>query len=203
MLVGSYLCGSLATAIWTGKVLRGIDIRDHGSGNAGATNVYRVLGWKAALLVVLVDVSKGLIPTLLAANVAADMEAEQRVWFQIAAGICAIAGHVWTLFAGFRGGKGVGTAAGVLLALFPLAVPLCILVFALIVWRTGYVSLASIFAVASLPVIIAVLEFGLDRPVARALWILALAMVPFIVFTHRSNIRRLWRGEEHRFTRSR
>ncbi|MCB1043995.1 MAG: glycerol-3-phosphate 1-O-acyltransferase PlsY [Acidobacteria bacterium] len=197
-LIVAYLCGSIPTAIWVGRIARGIDIREHGSGNAGATNAYRVLGWKLALIVVFVDVLKGFLPTWAVSQ-----------WFmpnppllQIGVGMAAISGHVWTIFAGFRGGKGVGTAAGVLLALYPVAVPICLAVFACVVWRSGMVSLASMCAVATLPASLWVLQQFFGYRIQTELWVLAIGIVPFVVFTHRSNIGRILRGEEHRFGRS-
>ncbi len=198
-LVASYLCGSIATSIWVGRWVYGLDVREHGSGNAGATNVYRVLGWRPALFVVIVDVAKGWAPTWLAVLVFSEMPPVRLVSLQIAIGVSAILGHVWTVFAGFRGGKGVGTAAGVLLALFPIAVPICILVFGLVVWRTGLVSLASITAVCCFPIVLAVLQVYFGQSIAPPLWGLAAAIVPFIIYTHRSNLKRLLAGEENRF----
>jgi glycerol-3-phosphate acyltransferase PlsY len=110
-------------------------------------------------------------------------------------------GHCWTIFAGFRGGKGVATAAGMLLVLYPLAIPLCLLVFALVVWLTRYVSVGSLSAVSALPLFLLIANFGFGHLTPPALWILAVVMVCLIFYTHRANIRRLMAGTESRFGR--
>ena len=195
----SYVMGSIPTSIWIAKIVYGMDIRAHGSGNAGATNVFRILGWKPALAVVVVDVAKGFVPAYYLFQIRFAEISWDPVYLQLLAGFAAIVGHVYTIFAGFRGGKGVATAAGMLLALYPLATPICILVFAVVVGMTRIVSLASITAAASLPVVLLVLVYGFDRQVPMPLVVLSFAVAAFIAFTHRSNIQRLVRGEEHRF----
>ena len=126
----SYLIGSFPTSIIVGRALRGIDIREHGSGNAGGTNIFRVLGWKPALFVVLFDIFKGWLPAAYLAKLYFEATLLPDLGlFQVLCGFAAVLGHTYTVFAGFKGGKGVGTLAGMLIALFPVAVPLCILVF--------------------------------------------------------------------------
>ena len=198
--LAGYVMGSIPTSIWLGKLCYKIDIRRHGSGNAGGTNVFRVLGWKPALVVILVDVGKGLVPTLYFAQWRLVETAPDHTYFQLAAGFAAICGHVWTLFAGFRGGKGVGTAAGVLIVLYPLALPLCLLVFIVTVALTRYVGLASILATVTLPMIQLVFMLLSYRTVARPLLVLSILLVPFILFTHRSNIARMMAGTEHKIS---
>lgn len=193
-----YLCGSIATAVWVSKYIYGKDVRLHGSGNAGATNVYRVLGARPALIVTIIDVSKGAIPTALAAQMLRPEITADPVWFQIMAGSFAVVGHCWPVFARFRGGKGVATGAGMLVVLYPVAVPICIAVFALIVYRTRYVSLGSICAAATLPLTQLVSMFFLGREVSLPLLILGGLLLPFVLFTHRSNIQRLIQGNENR-----
>lgn len=193
LILLSYLCGSVPTAVWTGKVLKNIDVREHGSGNAGATNVYRVLGWKAALFVVVIDVAKGFIPAFWFPNL---LMQQPPAWAGLVAGICAVLGHVWTVLAGFRGGKGVGTSAGMLLALFPLSMPFCLIVFALVVGTTGYVSLASMLATLTLPLSLLYFHFSGRTVVPLHLWLASVSLFLFIVFTHRSNLKRLVQGTE-------
>ncbi|MEL6822937.1 MAG: glycerol-3-phosphate acyltransferase, partial [Calditrichota bacterium] len=138
MIVISYLMGSFPTSIIAGKLLKGIDIRQHGSGNAGATNVFRVLGWKAGSVVLFIDIMKGLIPTAMLYQVGLKGMNWEPVNMQILAGISAVFGHIWTVFAGFKGGKGVGTGAGMVVGLLPKAVIIAILVFIVTVAITRY-----------------------------------------------------------------
>ena len=126
----SYVTGSTPTSIIVGKLTRGIDIRKHGSGNAGGTNVFRVLGWKPALVVVIVDVFKGWLPTAVyALHSVNHINIGDVGILQILCGFFAVLGHTYPIFAGFKGGKGVGTLGGMLIALFPVAIPLCLVVF--------------------------------------------------------------------------
>jgi glycerol-3-phosphate acyltransferase PlsY len=168
---------------------RGIDLREHGSGNLGATNAFRVLGWRAAAPIFVVDIAKGWFPTYWFPR----WDGETGVAWALAYGAAAIVGHVFSIYVGFRGGKGVATGAGVFLALAPLAVLVGLLVWVALVYATGYVSLASVTAAAILP--IAVLLFQGIGPV---FW-LATALAAFVILAHRANVGRLMRGEEHRF----
>ena len=198
LILISYLIGSFPTAIVAGKWLKSIDIREHGSGNAGATNVFRVLGWKAGVTVLLIDMFKGFAPVwwLTPPNTDADMF----VLFQISIGIAAIAGHIWTVFARFRGGKGVGTAAGVFLALQPVPVLLCLLSFIIIVAITRYVSLGSMISAALLPVFILLRKQVLDEPVSLLIMGLSIVLAILIIFMHRENIVRLRAGNENKLS---
>ena len=141
----SYLLGSFPTSIVVSKKLRGIDIREHGSGNAGGTNVFRVLGWKPGVFVMLCDVAKGVVATLFISQIRIDPIPEilDPRLVQLFAGIFAIIGHIWTVFAGFRGGKGVGTAAGVFLALYPISILICFVVWGIVLLITRIVSVSS------------------------------------------------------------
>jgi len=201
ILLSGYLVGSIPTSIITGKVLRGIDIREHGSGNAGATNVLRVLGWKPAVVVMLVDVGKGALATLVCSRLRIDPIALDPIVLRIIAGSAAVVGHVWTIFAGFRGGKGVGTAGGMLIALYPIAALVCLIIFGTLVATTRYVSVGSISAAIALPVVLILLDRVFGRPVPSLLFDLSLVMTVLIVFTHRSNIKRLIQGTENRIGR--
>ncbi|MCH8068702.1 MAG: glycerol-3-phosphate 1-O-acyltransferase PlsY [Candidatus Marinimicrobia bacterium] len=200
ILIG-YIIGSFPTAILTGKTFKGIDIREHGSGNAGATNVYRVLGLKPALLVVTIDILKGWLATTylpvlieLTPNIDLDIGITH-----ILAGLSATIGHTFSIFTKFKGGKGVATIAGMIIALYPIAVLFCLFVFIvmLIIW--GYVSLASIAASLILPIIVHFYSiFGLLPPLT-SLKFFSLIIPLFVLYTHRSNIRRLLDGTENRF----
>ena len=204
LLSASYVTGSIPTSIIVGKVFKGIDIREHGSGNAGATNVFRVLGWKQALIVVVVDIFKGWLPAAVyATSLFQGQPIEETGVVQILCGFAAVLGHTNTIFAGFKGGKGVGTLGGMLLALFPVAVPLCLIVFAVVLMLTGYVSVGSILASASLPIFLFILPpLGFADTAPLSLLIFSLLVPWFIIFTHRSNITRLRSGDENRFEKA-
>lgn len=184
----AYLLGSLPSSYVAGR-LRGVDLREHGSGNLGATNVYRVLGAGAAVPVVVFDIAKGFVPTSLFPGW--DGSADARL--AIAYGLAAIAGHVWPVFLRFRGGKGVATGAGVLLALAPLTTALGLLIWIGVVSLTRYVSVASIAAATLVPLLAALL----DAPGSTVAFCALVA--GFVWWTHRSNLRRLRDGTEHRF----
>ena len=188
-LLASYFIGAIPNSYLAGKLFKGIDLREHGSGNLGATNVWRTLGPKFAIPVGILDSAKGAIPVLFIAPLAADAKL-----FALACGIMAVLGHVFSVFVGFKGGKGVATAAGVMLGLTPLAVVVTTAVWLVILWTTGYSSLGSIVAAAILP-----LAAWLLHPADRDLvWVQSLVALAIIWF-HRSNIRRLLAGTESRF----
>lgn len=203
LLLLSFITGSIPTSIILGKIVKGIDIREYGSGNAGGTNVFRVLGWRPALIVVIIDIFKGWLPTAIYATILFQGQPITNIGIvQILCGFAAVLGHTYTIFAGFRGGKGIGTLAGMLLALFPIALPLCIIVFIITLILTGYVSLSSILATVALPIILLVLPiFGIQQSTSSLL-IFALLVPLFAIFTHRSNIVRLRDGTENRFEKA-
>lgn len=186
LVIASYLLGSVPTGLLLGKAL-GVDIRTSGSGNIGATNVYRTLGRKVGIATLLCDCLKGLIPVL-----AARWLGLPDIW-TAAAGFAAFFGHVYTVFLRFKGGKGVATALGVFLGASPLAVLTAIGVFALVIWKWRYVSLASITAAAAMPIIVAIID---KRPLITAMTILIAAIV---IWKHRENISRLKAGTENKF----
>ena len=204
LLSASYVTGSIPTSIIVSKVFKGIDIREHGSGNAGATNVFRVLGWKQALIVVVVDIFKGWLPAAVyATSLFQGQPIEETGVLQILCGFAAVLGHTYTIFAEFKGGKGVGTLGGMLLALFPVSVPLCLIVFAVVLILTGYVSVGSILASAALPIFLFILPpLGFADTAPLSLLIFSLLVPCFIIFTHRSNISRLRSGAENRFEKA-
>jgi acyl phosphate:glycerol-3-phosphate acyltransferase len=190
LLLAAYLVGAFPTSYVVGRA-RGIDLRQHGSGNLGATNALRVLGWKAATPIFVVDIAKGFVPVYLFPQ----WTGTDPAWPVLAYGAAAIVGHVFSVFVGFRGGKGVATGAGVFLALAPMAVLGGLAVWLVLVATTGYVSLASIAAAAALPVLVVLT--GASTPVL----VLAAVIGVFVIYAHRANIGRLARGEEHRFRR--
>jgi len=199
VIVLSYLIGSIPTSLITGKILRGIDIREHGSGNAGATNVFRVLGWKPGVFVLLFDGFKGFAATYWISQIAFDPNSLPAEIMQIIAGCSAIIGHIWSVFARLRGGKGVGTAAGMLIALYPLAFLFCIVVFVIVVFSTRYVSVGSMSAALTLPLVLALFRYGLYKDIPDALFIFSFFAAGLIIFTHRTNVKRLINGTENKF----
>ena len=198
ILLLSYLVGSIPTSIIVSKLFFGFDIRDRGSGNAGGTNAFRIMGWKVGLLVMILDLGKGVLATYLISQLRIDSLTWPLVYIQIIAGTAAVIGHIWTIFAGFRGGKGVGTAAGMLLVLYPISFVICLLIFFLILLTTRYVSVSSMTAAVFLPIVLYLLHVLVNRPVSMPLLVLAISMAILIVFTHRSNIQRLIHGNENR-----
>ncbi len=192
----AYLFGSIPTAIIAGKILKGIDIREHGSGNAGATNVLRVLGWKAGLVVLMIDMLKGFVPVFWIAPLFATPD--YVVYYQILAAIAAILGHIWTLFAGFKGGKGVGTSAGVFLGLAPWPLLSALAVFIVVVALTRYVSLGSLLAALAFLAGLLAERFVLNIPVPDILLYLGAIVVILIWYAHRENIKRLIAGNENK-----
>lgn len=191
-LAASYLLGAIPTSYLAGRLIRGIDLRQHGSRNLGATNLYRVLGWRYAVPVGLFDAAKGLVPVLAFAPQVSTSEL-----FALVCGLMAVLGHAFSVFVGFKGGKGVATAAGVMLGLTPVALGVAAGVWLALVLLTGYVSVGSIAAAAIFPLAVYLLEPP-DRP--AMLW-LDVAVAVAIIWFHRSNIQRLLNGTESRFGR--
>jgi acyl phosphate:glycerol-3-phosphate acyltransferase len=191
-LLASYLLGAIPTSYLAGRLIAGIDLREHGSKNLGATNLYRVLGWRYAIPVGMLDACKGLVPVLVFAPRVSSSEL-----FALVCGVTAVAGHVFSVFVGFRGGKGVATAAGAMLGLAPAALGVAALVWGILVYLTGYVSVGSIAAAAVFPVAV----YLLDRPSQRAMLWLDIAVAAAIIWFHRGNIQRLLKGTENRFGR--
>ncbi|GAB4000432.1 glycerol-3-phosphate 1-O-acyltransferase PlsY [Spirosoma daeguense] len=196
--VVAYLLGSIPTAVWYGQGFFGIDIRKFGSGNAGATNTFRVLGKRAGTIVMLVDVLKGytassLSPLLWYADVITEKEI---LTFKIVFGIVAVIGHLYPIFADFKGGKGVASLLGMMLATHPEMAAVCIGIFLLVVIASQYVSLGSIMAALAFPVLLLLQIFGeKENPL---LIVLGFAVFLLVVITHQKNIGRLLRGQENR-----
>jgi acyl phosphate:glycerol-3-phosphate acyltransferase len=191
-LLASYLLGAIPTSYIAGRVFRGIDLREQGSKNLGATNLYRLLGWRFAVPVALFDMAKGAIPVLVFAPRVSSSDL-----FALVCGVVAVVGHVYSVFVRFRGGKGVATAAGVMLGLAPAALGVALVVWVVLVFLTGYVSVGSIGAAAVFPLA----ALFLERPEhPEMLWIFA-AVAAGIIWLHRANIGRLLKGTENRFGR--
>jgi len=195
----SYISGSFPTAILAGRIILKDDIRNHGSRNAGATNVFRVMGWKPALVVLLVDMAKGAAAVIFISSIAANTAVISPVNAKLLCGVAAIAGHVWTVFARFKGGKGVGTAFGVLVSMAPLPAAAALLVWLVIVLATRIVSLGSIFAGIALAGILFLQKYLLGADVPVQVLAVGCALALLILVTHRSNIRRLFAGTENKF----
>ena len=188
-LLAAYVVGATPTSYIAGRLGRGIDLRDHGSRNLGATNVYRLLGWKYAVPVAVIDIAKGALPVGLFGHWAGG-----GAWLPLALGLAAVLGHMFSPYVRFRGGKGVATAAGVFLALAPLPLVAAVPVWGVSLWITGYVSLSSIIAVASFPVWVRVFQ-----PAQLYTFWASVVLAVLIVFAHRGNIKRLVSGTENRF----
>jgi glycerol-3-phosphate acyltransferase PlsY len=205
----SYLIGSIPTSIIVARQARGIDIRHFGSGNAGGTNVIRVLGWKPGVLVILLDMAKGLVATMVIARLMQGpipfsnaTPFDDFTVVQIIAGCSAILGHIWTVFAGFKGGKGIATAGGMLIGIAPVEVAVSFGVFALVFLITHYVSLGSLSAAVAFPLTMFFREnvFMVDVPGYGTLIFFSIGISLLIVYTHRTNIVRLLRGTENRIS---
>jgi glycerol-3-phosphate acyltransferase PlsY len=191
-LIIAYMVGSIPSAVWIGKYFYGIDVREYGSGNAGATNTFRVLGKKAGIPVLLIDVFKGWISVNMAYLTDYHPGSEQFVNFQLVLGIAALLGHIFPVYAGFRGGKGIATLLGIILAVHPQAALLSIAVFIVVLLISRYVSLGSMIAAISFPVIIIVF---FKSPIP-SLVIFSLVIAVLVLITHQKNIERLLRREE-------
>ncbi len=189
LVAASYFLGAIPSSYIAGRVIRGIDLREHGSGNLGATNAFRVLGARIAAPVMVADMAKGFVPT--AVFPALDAAVSWR--WAMAYGATAILGHVFPVYMKFKGGKGVATATGVFLALSPVAVGIALVAWLTVLRLTRMVSAASI--VAALVLVVALIATE-DRPEVRTLGIFVAA---FVIYAHRSNLRRIIRGEEYRF----
>ncbi|MEJ5963517.1 glycerol-3-phosphate 1-O-acyltransferase PlsY [Pedobacter immunditicola] len=192
----AYLFGSIPSAVWIGQAFYGVDVREYGSGNAGATNVFRVLGKKAGLVVMTIDILKGFTATKLAyfigLSVTGPQDSSQFINYQLALGLTAVVGHLFPVFAGFRGGKGVATLFGMILAVNLPAALLCVLVFVVVLLVTKYVSLSSICAGFTFPLgIIFIFHSTIKTEVLYSMCVCVLVLV-----THQKNLERLLKGKE-------
>ncbi|MBN3034085.1 MAG: glycerol-3-phosphate 1-O-acyltransferase PlsY [Bacteroidales bacterium] len=193
----AYLLGSIPTAVWIGKTFFHTDIRTQGSGNAGATNTIRVLGLRAGLPVLIIDILKGWLAVSIA-----HFSHDGRDYFpdlldyKIILAIAAVMGHIFPVYAGFRGGKGIATLLGIGIALYPVAALIAFCIFLAVFFMTRYVSLSSIIASVTFPVV-DILILGHSK--YPSLMIMSILVAIFVPIIHHRNIRRLLRGEEHRF----
>ena len=193
VIILAYLVGSVPTSVWVSNRFFGIDIRDYGSGNAGATNVYRVLGSRWGTFVMIMDMLKGMaavqLAWLLPAYIDQDIQFQN---LQTGLGLAAVLGHIFPIWADFRGGKGVATVFGMVLGISPITAVGCVAVFLIVLYLTSFVSLSSILASVAFPVFILVI-FNVDNPLYR---VFAISVALIVLLTHQKNIGRLLRGEE-------
>jgi glycerol-3-phosphate acyltransferase PlsY len=201
MIVLSYVLGSCPFGILISRIWRGIDIRDYGSENAGFTNVYRVIGPLPAVIVLILDVAKGMVAVLLITKISFDSVPLSLIDLKILSGVFVILGHVFPVFAGFRGGKGIATGLGALLSIIPLEVALAVILFVVIVAITRYVSLGSLSSTTFIFFALIVERYYLKYQVPTQLIIMIFFLTAFIFFNHRSNIKRLLAGTENKFGR--
>jgi acyl phosphate:glycerol-3-phosphate acyltransferase len=209
IIILSYLIGSIPTSIIISKAAKGIDIREHGSGNAGGTNVMRILGWKHGVLVILLDALKGILAVIVVARLHyGSMPFENATPFddftlvQIIAGVAAVIGHIWTVFAGFKGGKGIATALGMLLMIVTVDMLIAVGVFILVITFSRYVSLASLAGAVAVPLALIVREniFNVDIPNYNTLLPFLIFVALLVIFTHRKNVIRLLNGNESKIS---
>lgn len=202
----SYLLGSIPSSIWVGKLAKGVDIRSHGSGNAGATNTFRLLGWKPGVAVLLIDFTKGYAASFWVSQLAyriGDPVAlipnwELNAFLQIICGVVAVGGHMFPIFAGFEGGKGMATAAGMLTGIEPVSVGLTAIVFGTVMLTSRYVSLASLVAAFIYPLVLLTLRYIFKWPIDGSILIFGAIIGLGIIVKHTGNIRRLAKGTENR-----
>ncbi|MCX7735271.1 MAG: glycerol-3-phosphate 1-O-acyltransferase PlsY [Candidatus Kapabacteria bacterium] len=210
VIILSYLIGSIPSAVIISKRFFGFDIREKGSGNMGSTNAFRVLGWKWGIIVQVMDILKGVIAVLVIAEfVGKDINLGNYTWFQDStivkwiAGLSAVCGHIWSAFVNFKGGKGINTAAGMLVAIAPIDVSIALGIFVLAVIFSGYISLGSISAAFAFPSSLFVRYnlFHVDIPGYSILIYFSIILAVILIFAHRKNIIRLLKGTENRFTK--
>jgi glycerol-3-phosphate acyltransferase PlsY len=202
----SYLLGSIPSSIWVGKMYKGIDIREHGSGNPGTTNTFRMLGWKAGVVVGLIDLFKGFVSAYYVSQLAYSIGSGPvmiSAWdmdsaLQIIAGVAAVVGHMFPLYAHFKGGKGVLTAAGMLYAIEPISISISLIIFIVVLFSSRYVSLASIISSGAYPIGLITLRYGFGMDIDGSIIIFGALLGFGIVIKHHSNIRRLLNGTENR-----
>ena len=193
--ISAYLLGSIPTAIWLGKAKYGIDVREHGSNNAGATNTFRVLGKKPGVVVLFIDILKGFIAVFLPFIFGiGEWGSNHLIEVQLVAALCAVSGHVLPIFANFRGGKGVATSLGVIVGVHPIAAGICVAVFLIVFVISKYVSLGAMIAACCFPILLA-FYFKVD-----SVWRLSFSVLlsAVVVYVHKKNIGRLLRKEENK-----
>ena len=193
-LLAAYLVGSIPSAVWVGRTFYNIDVREYGSGNAGATNTFRVLGKKPGIAVLIMDILKGFLAVKLAFIMGDyDSQSPEFIDFELALAVCGIMGHIFPVFVGFRGGKGVATMLGILIGIHPQAAVICALSFIITLYLSGYVSLSSMISGIVFPIVIMVFY-----STNSSINIFSLAVAILILVTHQRNIERIIRKEESR-----
>ncbi|MFZ5948849.1 MAG: glycerol-3-phosphate 1-O-acyltransferase PlsY [Stygiobacter sp.] len=209
VIIISYLVGSIPNSIIISKLVKGIDIREFGSGNAGGTNVFRVLGWKWGILTILLDALKGAIAVIIVARLYLDnfpfnniTPFDDFTLVQIICGVAAVIGHVFTVFAGFKGGKGIATGLGVLIMIVTVDMALALAVFFIVVGLSRYISLGSLAAAIAVPLIMIIREniFGVDIQGYHTILPFVIVLALFVIYTHRSNILRIINGNERKIS---
>ncbi|MDF1610770.1 MAG: glycerol-3-phosphate 1-O-acyltransferase PlsY [Stygiobacter sp.] len=209
VIILSYLVGSIPNSIIISKLVKGIDIREFGSGNAGGTNVFRVLGWKWGILTILLDALKGAIAVIVVARLYLDnfpfnniTPFDDFTLVQIICGVAAVIGHVFTVFAGFKGGKGIATGLGVLIMIVTVDMALALAVFFIVVGLSRYISLGSLAAAIAVPLIMIIREniFGVDIQGYHTILPFVIVLALFVIYTHRSNILRIINGNERKIS---
>ncbi len=200
IILASYLIGSIPTAIIVSKYIMKKDVRLHGSKNAGATNVFRVLGWKPGLFVLLFDIAKGLVATIFIYKLFPIDFNIAPTYLKMIAGGSAVFGHIWTVFAKFKGGKGVAAGAGMLIGLAPEVIFVCVIVFVITLALFRMVSVGSIAAAISFFLVLVFDKYVMGRPVEFGMLIFGFFVAVLIIYTHRANIMRIFKGEENKFS---
>ena len=196
VVLTAYLLGSIPSSVWIGKIFYGIDVREHGSGNAGTTNTIRILGYKAGIPVFIIDALKGWLAVFLTKIIFAYFPSvEMLEYMSLVAAVAVVIGHIFPVFAGFRGGKGVATLLGVGFGLIPIPALIALGIFMIVLFGFGYVSLASITATVTLPIV----TYFFVMPDNILLLLLTIAVAIFVPITHRQNIKRLLNGTENKF----
>jgi len=199
IVILSYLLGSIPSAVIVSKAFKGIDVRDYGSKSAGFTNVYRVMGVLPAFIVLIIDIGKGIVAVLLVTQISFDPVTLNLISLKILAAVSVILGHVFPVFAGFRGGKGIATGLGALFSLIPLEISLALIVFITIVAITRYVSLGSLSGATFIFFALLFERYYLGRNVPSELIGMIFFLMAFIFYNHRTNIKRLLDGTENKF----
>lgn len=207
VIILSYIVGSIPSSIWVGKIFKGVDIREYGSGNAGATNTFRLLGWKPGVVVLLIDFFKGYASSFwisqLAYHIGTGPVALFTFWeidpfLRIVCGVVAVVGHMFPILANFDGGKGMATAAGMLCGIEPISVGITAVVFTIVMLLSRYVSLASLVAAFIYPLVLVAERFVLEWPVANSVLVFGALVGLGIIVKHKGNIKRLMEGNENR-----
>ncbi|MBI9072210.1 MAG: glycerol-3-phosphate 1-O-acyltransferase PlsY [Melioribacteraceae bacterium] len=207
----AYLVGAIPTSIIVSKLVKGIDIRQHGSGNAGGSNVFRVIGWKFGILTIVLDALKGVIAVVFISRLFSttipfsnQTPFDDFTIIQILAGLFAVIGHIWTVFAGFKGGKGIATALGFMLSIVTIDMLLALVIFAIVVSISKYISLGSLSAAFSIPIIMIVREnvFNVDIQGYHTILPFVICIALLVLYTHRANVSRLLAGNENQISLS-